>query len=90
MLEVKSIGMGHLETYLKELQEASAALHLNFTLPGFDAGSEESLQEAMARMETSVDERVAPWKHNQTVLGMAQEAKKRFREEMKARAQSGL
>ena len=42
MLEVKSIGMGHLETYLKELQDASAALHLNFTLPAFDPESEGS------------------------------------------------
>ncbi len=90
MLEVKSIGMGHLETYLKELQEASAALHLNFALPGFDLGSEPSLQDAIARMEASVDERIAPWKHNPTVLGMAEEAKKRFREEMKTRSQLGL
>ena len=87
MLEVKSIGMGHLETYLKELQDASAALHLNFTLPGFDPESEQSLQDAIANMEKSVDERVAPWKHNQTVLGLAEEAKKRFRAEMERKAE---
>ena len=38
MLEVKSIGMGHLETYLKELQEASAALRLNFVVLGNRSG----------------------------------------------------
>jgi hypothetical protein len=86
MLEVKSIGMGHLETYLKELQDAAAALHLNFPIPEFDAADEKSLQEAIARMEASVDERVAPWKHNQTVLGMAQETKRRFRDDMLKKA----
>ena len=87
MLEVKSIGMGHLETYLKELQEANAALHLNFTLPTFDPADDRSLPEAIARMEAAVDERIAPWKHNQTVIGLAEEAKKRFREEMKKKAE---
>ena len=82
MLEVKSIGMGHLETYLKELQDASAALHLNFTVPEFDPADENARRAAIARMEATVDERVAPWKHNQTVLGMAQETERRFRDEM--------
>lgn len=87
MLEVKSsIGAGHLETYLKELQEASAALHLNFPVPEFDAADDKSLHDAIARMEASVDERVAPWKHNQTVRGMAEEAKRRFRDDMLKKA----
>ena len=88
MLEVKSTGIGHLETYLKELQDASAALHLNFVLPDFDAADEKSLQEAIARMEASVDERVAPWKANPTALGMAEEAKRRFRDAMLKKAQA--
>jgi hypothetical protein len=86
MLEVKSIGMGHLETYLKELQDAAAALHLNFPLPDFDPADEKSLQEAIARMEASVDERVAPWKNNPTVRGMAEETKRRFRDDMLKKA----
>jgi hypothetical protein len=86
MLEVKSTGIGHLETYLKELQDAAAALHLNFPVPEFDATDEKSLQAAIARMETLVDERVAPWKHNPTVHGMAEEAKRRFRDDMKKKA----
>ena len=45
------------------------------------------MQDALARMEASVDERIAPWKHNPTVLGLAEEAKKRFREELKTKAQ---
>jgi hypothetical protein len=85
MLEVKSTGMGHLEVYLKELQDASAALHLNLILPDFDPATG-SVDAAIAKMEAIVDERVAPWKHNQTVLGMAQEAKKRFRAELLKKA----
>ncbi len=89
MLEVKSTGIGHLEIYLKELQDASAALHLNFPLPEFgSAVDEKSLQEAIAHMEASVDERVAPWKNNPTVRGMAEEAKRRFRDEMLKKAKS--
>jgi hypothetical protein len=86
MLEIKSIGMGHLETYLKELQDAAAALHLNFPLPDFDPADEKSLQEAIARMEASVDERIAPWKNNQTVRGLAEETKRRFRDDMLKKA----
>lgn len=86
MLEVKSTGIGHLETYLKELQDATAALHLNFSLPEFDPADEKSLQEAIVRMEASIDERVAPWKNNPTVRGMAAETKRRFRDEMLKKA----
>ena len=82
MLEVKSTGIGHLETYLKELQDAAAALHLNFPVPEFDAANEKSLQEAITRMEALVEERVAPWKNNPTVRGLAEETKRRFRDEM--------
>ena len=39
-------------------------------------------------MEASVDERVAPWKNNPTVRGMAEEAKRRFRDEMLKKAKS--
>jgi hypothetical protein len=82
MLEVKSMGVGHLEIYLQELQDAAAALHLNFPVPEFDLADRQSLEEAIVRMEASVDERVAPWKHNQTVRGMAEETKRRLRDEM--------
>jgi hypothetical protein len=86
MLEVKSTGIGHLETYLQELQDAAAALHLNFPVPEFDPAERQSLEEAIARMEASVDERVAPWNHNQTVRGMAEETKRRLRDEMLKRS----
>ncbi len=88
MLEVKSIGMGHLETYLKELQEASAALHLNFMVPEFDPADEQARQDAIARMEAMVEERVAPWKNNPTVRGLAEETKRRFRDEMLKKGKS--
>jgi hypothetical protein len=87
MLEVKSTGIGHLETYMKEFQDAAAALHLNFVVPEFDPATE-PVQDAIAKMEATVDERVAPWKHNQTVRGMAEETKRRFRDEMLKRAKS--
>jgi hypothetical protein len=88
MLEVKSTGIGHLETYLKELQDAAAALHLNFPVPELGAADAQALQQAILHMEASVDERVAPWKHNPTVCGMAEETKRRFREEMTRKAKS--
>ena len=87
MLEVKRTGIGHLETYLKELQDAAAALHLNFPVPEVGAVDAEALQQAILRMEALVEERVAPWKHNPTVRGMAEETKRRFREEMTRKAQ---
>lgn len=85
MLEVKSTGIGHLEVYLKELQDAAAVLHLNLTLPEFDPATS-TVEAAIANMESVIDERIAPWKHNQTVLGMAEEAKKRFRAELLKKA----
>jgi len=88
MFEIKIEGLGQLQKHLEELEEAARALDGNLCDLRFDPSNEQSVRDAIHKMETSVDAKVARWRDNSAVREIAQKSKERFREQILQRAKS--
>ena len=88
MFELKIEGLGQLEKHLKELEEAARALDGNLCDLRFDPSDEQSVNDAINKMEALVEAKVARWKDNSAVREIAQKSKEYFREQILQQARS--
>jgi len=80
----------NLDKFQRELEQARkvfSSLGGNIAALQFDPGDLASVSLAISRMETAIDEKVAPYRQNPLVLGMAGELKKQYRTEITRLAQ---
>jgi len=82
MFEVKIEGFEKLQRELSELADAARALDGNLCDLRFDPGDENSVRDAITRMEAAVDAKTARWRSNAAVREIAEKSKQRFREEI--------
>lgn len=68
-------GLDGLVRGLEELQRALEELDGNIASLSFDPHDPASIEQAIQQFFAAVDERVAQYSHNQTVVGVAEEVK---------------
>jgi len=75
----------NLDKFQQELEQARkvfSSLDGNIASLQFDPQDPASVKLAISRMETAIDQKVAPYRHNPLVCGMANELKKQYRTEI--------
>ena len=86
MFNVKIEGLEGLQKHLDELAEAVRALDGKLCDLQFDPSNEESVRDAISKMEITVDARIARWRGNPAVREIAEKSKNQFRERILKRA----
>lgn len=79
-------GLDELMRKMKELEKAIEALDGEITSVGFDPHDPQSIELAIKKMETAIDERVSDCANNEMVQGIVSETKERYREAILERA----
>jgi hypothetical protein len=80
MFKVEIKGVDRLQKELKELGDAARALDGELCNLQFDPGNEESVRDAIARMESAVDAKLATWRGNPGVRAIAEKSTEHFRQ----------
>lgn len=84
----KVSGIKNVARKLEEIQEAIAALDGELAVVSFDPEDAQSVNLAIRQMETSVDERLAKWRHNSSVVAIGEKTKNSLRERILDRVKS--
>jgi hypothetical protein len=80
-----------LEEFQRELNNAARAIEsLNGTLAtlNFNPDDPNSVEEAIRQMETAIDNKIAHYRGNALISGLAREMKEKFRQEILDRAKA--
>ena len=64
---------------LRQAQEVFASLHGRLASLQMDVSDPESVRRAFVAMEGAIDKKIAAYRHNPLVMGMAEELKKQYR-----------
>lgn len=79
-------GLNELSRKMKELEKAMSALDGEIGSVSFDPQDPQSIELAIQKMETAIDERVGDYRNNDIVQGIISETKERYREAILERA----
>jgi len=83
---VKISGLDALARKMKELERAVAELDGDIAQVSFNPHDPESIELAIQKMYSAIDERVSSYSHNDMVVGIAEEMKEKYREAILERA----
>jgi tRNA threonylcarbamoyladenosine modification (KEOPS) complex Cgi121 subunit len=79
-------GLDELSRKMKELEKAISALDGEIGSVSFNPQDPQSIELAIQKMETAIDERVGDYRNNDMVEGIIGETKERYREAILERA----
>lgn len=79
-------GLDELSRKMKELEKAASALDGEIGTVSFDPHDPQSIELAIQKMETAIDERVGDHRSNDLVEGIVAQMKERYREAILERA----
>jgi hypothetical protein len=89
MFDIKIEGLDALQREMNELADAARALDGNVCDLRFDPSSEQSVRDAITRMEAAVDAKIARWRSNPSVRAIAENSKEHFRRRILRMATEG-
>jgi hypothetical protein len=83
---VKIKGLDDLSRKMKELERAVSALDGDIGIVSFDPHNPQSIELAIQRMETAIDERVGDYRNNDMVENIVSQTKEHYRQAILDRA----
>jgi hypothetical protein len=89
MLDIKITGLDEFQRELADAQHCLEALDGTITTLKFNPADPESVQTAIKTMESAVDSKIAPYRHNALVSQVAQDLKEQYRKGILERASAG-
>ena len=90
MFDIKMNGLDEMTNHLKELQSFMSEIDGDIGTVNFNAKDQDSVNQAIANMETMIDVKAKNYENNQTVLEIVEELKASYKQQILDKALEAL